>query len=118
MNTAISKKKMKSCLKMFNAGGRVNYDRAKKICAKMLRYNDSSHAAPHSRIKVCKKSDPAVRRIMGSLASLRMAGARGDGSGAEDRYYYDVESIKQSLRSRCGPKFVNKVMKSVRKMEY
>lgn len=103
-----SKKWLKNCRKNLDA----------KTCKKIARSLSSRKPAraPHSRIKACKKSDPTVKKMIGYMANLMVSSQSGDGSGAEDRFYYQMEDTERDLRSRCGPKFTKKIVKAARKL--
>ncbi len=107
-----SKKWLKSCRKKLDA------KLCKRIAKTLHREKQAGDTRRDPKIKSCSKSDLGVKRTIQRLASLAQAVHGGDGSGAEDRFYYLAEDIRAGLRSRCGPKFTKKVGKAAMRLVY
>lgn len=68
-----------------------------------------------AKIKSCKMSDPTVKRTAAWMRSLNHAARSGDGSGAEDRFSYDLNDLTKLVKGRCGAKFAKKLRKNALK---
>lgn len=86
---------------------------SKKGCKAIAARRTAVKSAP--RIKACKMSDPTVKRTLSWIRNLDAATRRGDGSGAEDRFGYEVDDITKAVKGRCGAKFAKKLRKNARK---
>lgn len=89
---------------------------SKKECKAIAKTISARKSKSEShRLKACKMSDPTAKRMTRWIRNLNERTGRGDGSGAEDRFGYEIDSIVSGVKSRCGAKFAKKLRKNAMK---
>jgi hypothetical protein len=75
-----------------------------------MRTNNPQHHRV-AKIKACAKSDRGVRQLVGRIWANKLAASEGDGSGAEDRFFYNAEGLQKTLQIRCGAAFAKRAVR-------